>query len=505
MPFWAKLPRKDGDGMDPKDKQIQYLTALVETLNATIKELQETVKGSQETIKALEETIKELRRQLGQDSHNSSKPPSSDGYKKPPRTRSQRTPSGKKPGGQKGHKGANMSIPHAPDEFRSHFPEKCLTCPHLSECLENKSVFKCGEKRYTVEAEVITKVIEHRSLKVDSCPCGETPGADAFPENVKAYVQYGSSVTVLVGLLSTYGAMSAMRIHTLIGGLLGVCLSPGTVVSMVRKCAKKVGPIMKMIKELIENGDVGHFDETGARLGGGLYWVHNSSTSKYTYQTISKKRGKVGIDANGVLPNFHGVAMHDCWSPYWKYDGLLHAICNAHLLRELTGIEDFEPDHTWAFSFKALLRAMKKAKDRAVAKGKSGLSPSYLAKFSREYDLIMAVAEEECPEPPDLPRKKRGKKKKGKERALIERLIKLKDAVCLFIRDFKVPFDNNQAERDVRNVKTKVKVAGCFRSEGGAQNYLDVMSFLSTGMKHQISVFDVLTAAFADNAEIVLQ
>ena len=259
--------------MDPKDKQIQYLTALVETLNATIKELQETVKGSQETIKALEETIKELRRQLGQDSHNSSKPPSSDGYKKPPRTRSQRTPSGKKPGGQKGHKGANMSIPHAPDEFRSHFPEKCLTCPHLSECLENKSVFKCGEKRYTVEAEVITKVIEHRSLKVDICPCGETPGAGAFPEDVKAYVQYGSSVTVLVGLLSTYGAMSAMRIHTLIGGLLGVCLSPGTVVSMVRKCAKKVGPIMKMIKELIENGDVGHFDETGARLGGGLYWA----------------------------------------------------------------------------------------------------------------------------------------------------------------------------------------------------------------------------------------
>ena len=196
--------------MDPKDKQIQELTALVKTLNATIEELQETIKGSQETIKALEETvkelqeivkssqetIKELRRQLGQDSHNSSKPPSGDGYKKSPRTKSQRTASGKKPGGQKGHKGANMSIPHAPDEFRTHFPEKCLTCQHLSECLENKSVFKCGEKRYTVEAEVITKVIEHQSLKVDSCPCGETPGAGAFPEDVRAYVQYGSSIPI---------------------------------------------------------------------------------------------------------------------------------------------------------------------------------------------------------------------------------------------------------------------------------------------------------------------
>ena len=256
--------------MDPKDKQIQDLTALVETLNATIKELQET--------------IKELRRQLGQDSHNSSKPPSSDGYKKPPRTKSQRTPSGKKPGGQKGHKGANMSIPHAPDEFKTHYPEKCLTCPHLSKCLEDGSVFKCEEKRYTVEAEVITKVIEHQSLKVDACPCGETPGAGVFPEDVKAYVQYGSSVSVLVGLLSTYGAMSAMRIHVLIGGLLGVSLSTGTVVSMVKKCAKKVGPIMEKIKVLIESGDVGHFDESGARLGGGLYWVHNSSTSKYRCQ-----------------------------------------------------------------------------------------------------------------------------------------------------------------------------------------------------------------------------
>ena len=478
--------------MDPRDKQIQELTELVGTLNATIKELQET--------------IRELRRQLGQNSQNSSKPPSSDGYKKPA-PRSQRQKTGKKPGGQKGHKGSNMSIPHAPDEIRQHYPEKCHTCPHLSKCLENGAVFQCAEKRYSVDAVITTKVTEHQSIKVDVCPCGETPGAGAFPKDVKAYVQYGSSVSVLVGLLNTYGSMSAMRIHTLIGSLLGCKLSTGTVVSMVSKCAKKVGSTMKKIRALIESGDVGHFDETGARLGGKLYWVHSSSTSEYTYQTINRRRGKIGMDANGVLLNFHGIAMHDCWSPYWKYDGIIHAICNAHLLRELTGIEDFNPDHTWAYSFKELLRSMKKAKERAIAKGKTRLSPSTLYRFSREYDLIMAVADEECPLPPDPdpPVKKRGRKRKGKERALIERLVLLKDAVCLFIHDFKVPFDNNQAERDVRNIKTKVKVAGCFRSEGGAQNYLDVMSYLSTGMKHNVSVFDALTAAFSDNAEIVLQ
>ena len=477
---------------------------LIEELRATIQSLTDENATLTATISELQETIKELRRQLGQNSQNSSRPPSSDGYHKPS-PKSQRTKTGRKPGGQKGHQGNNMTIPHAPDEVVKHLPEKCKTCPHLTKCLQDDKIFACAEKRYTVDAVVTTKVTEHQSLKAENCPCGEGPENGLFPENVKAYVQYGDSVSVLVGLLSTYGAMSAMRIHVLIGSLLGVKLSTGTVTSMVSKCAEKVGKVLQKIKKLIESGHVGHFDETGARTGGELHWVHNSSTDKYTYQTINKKRGKDGIDANGVLLLFAGVAMHDCWSPYWKYEGIVHAICNAHLLRELTGIEGFEPDHTWATLFKTLLRSMKKAKERAEAKGKTELSYYLLHKFSQEYDRIMEIANKERPVPPDPPEKKRGRKKKGKERALIERLKLLKDAVCLFIHDFKVPFDNNQAERDVRNVKTKIKVAGCFRTDKGAQDYLDVMSFLSTGRKHDISVFDALTAAFAGNAEIVLQ
>ena len=503
--------------MDNRDRTIEQLNSQITEMEAMIQALTDsnkaltdsneslnaTIEGLQETIKELRETIKELRRQLDQNSQNSSKPPSSDGYRKPS-PKSQRTKTGRKPGGQKGHQGSNMTIPHAPDEVMKHLPEKCKTCPHLTQCLQNDKIFTCAEKRYTVDAVVTTKVTEHQSLKAENCPCGEKPENGPFPENVKAYVQYGDSVSVLVGLLSTYGAMSAMRIHVLIGSLLGVKLSTGTVTSMVSKCAKKVGKVLQKIKKLIEAGHVGHFDETGARTGGELHWVHNSSTDKYTYQTINKKRGKDGIDANGVLLLFAGVAMHDCWSPYWKYEGIVHAICNAHLLRELTGIEELEPDHTWATLFKTLLRSMKKAKEKAEAKGKTELSYYLLHKFSQEYDRVMEIANSECPDPPDPPNKKRGKKKKGKERSLIERLVLLKDAVCLFIHDFKVPFDNNQAERDVRNVKTKIKVAGCFRTDKGAQDYLDVMSFLSTGQKHEVSVFDALTAAFAGNAEIVL-
>jgi transposase len=256
---------------------------------------------------------------------------------------------------------------------------------------------------------------------------------------------------------------------------------------------------------MLVGADVANFDETGTDVNGKTIWVHNSSTADLTYQTISKKRGQPGMEDNGVLPDFKGTAVHDCWSPYWRYTDIHHAVCCAHLLRELTGVEQYSPEHKWAPEFKTLLRTMKKARDKAVTKGKTELSRYYHHKFDLEYDRIMKLADEECPVPPDQHPNTKGRKKKGKERALIERLIKRKASVCLFTKDFRVPFDNNQAERDVRNVKTKTKVAGCFRTESGAQDYLDVMSYISTGRKHGVSAYEALTAAFAGNAEIVLQ
>jgi transposase len=169
--------------------------------------------------------------------------------------------------------------------------------------------------------------------------------------------------------------------------------------------------------------------------------VHSSSTPELTYQTINTKRGQVGMEDNGVLTEFGGIAVHDCWSPYWKYGDVTHAVCNAHLLRELTGVEQYSPEHTWAPGFKTLLRSMKRARDKAAAKGKTELSYYYLHKFDAEYDRLMKLADEECPLPPDPPQKRKGRKKKGKERSLIERLMALKASVCFFIRNFDVPFD----------------------------------------------------------------
>jgi len=166
-------------------------------------------------------------------------------------------------------------------------------------------------------------------------------------------------------------------------------------------------------------------------------------------------------------------------------------------------MEDNEPSHAWASEFKSLLMDMKTAKEEVMENGEMEFSGQQLGQFSQEYDRIIDLADTQCPESEASGGNTRGRKKKGKERSLIERLVKLKGAVCLFIHQFKVPFDNNQAERDVRHVKTKAKVSGCFRTEQGAQNYLDVMSYLGTGRKHNMSVFDALTAAFAGKAHIV--
>lgn len=478
--------------------------ALAETLKGTVAELRQALDAQNATVAELQETIRELQRQLGRNSRNSSQPPSKDDFNKP-RPRSQRKRSGLKPGGQPGHAGSHMAIPHEPDDVRQHLPSKCLSCPHLAECREKGNVFTCGERRYEVNVVVGTRVTEHQSLTAVACPYGEAVAAADFPENIRAYVQYGDSVTVLAGLLSTYGAVSASRIHTLLGSLMGVGLSTGTVASMVAQCASRVGGTLAAIKDRLAREDVVHFDETGTDVNGRTVWVHNSSTKALTYQTISARRGQEGMEGNGVLPGFGGIAVHDCWRPYWKYELAGHAVCCAHLLRELTGIEEFQPDHEWPARFKALLLDMKKAKERTMDRGADGISRYYRKKFDAEYDRILEEADAVCPEPPAPPGRRRGRKKKGKERSLIERLRSLKASVCMFLRNFIVPFDNNQAERDVRNVKTKTKVSGCFRTEAGAQHYLDVMSYLGTGMKHGVSVFEALTAAFAGNGAIVLQ
>ena len=461
------------------------------------------INSLQDTISSLQATIKELQRQLGLNSQNSSKPPSTDGFKKP-RTKSLRQSSGKKVGGQKAHKGSCQKIPHEPDEVKQHYPDKCLTCPHLSECKSSGSVFQCGQSRFVIDAKIETIVTEHQAMEVAHCPCSNEKLSATFPSDVKAYTQYGSTISVLATIFNTFGAVSTNRIQTIFKNLLDVTISEATILSMIDKGASLVTDTVKQIKAHIEtNSDIAHADETGLNVNSQKYWVHTASTDKYTYLILHKRRGLEGVKANGAIVDYKGVVVHDCWGPYFKLDNIKHSVCCAHILRELNGVIDAEESHVWAKRFKHLLLNMKKSKEQALDSNKTELDESLLKLLLKEYDEILDYADIEFPSPKKVEGKGRGRTKKGKTRSLIERLRKLKDEVCRFVQDFTVPFDNNLAERDLRNIKTKIKVSGCFRTTDGAENYLKIMSYIGTAKKNGINAVKALKAAFDGTPNII--
>ena len=304
--------------------------------------------------------------------------------------------------------------------------------------------------------------------------------------------------------LNTVGAVSIKRTHEILSGVFSIPISTGTIASMVKRCADRVTDTVDKIKEKLIHSALNHFDETGTRTEGKLYWVHSASNALYTLLHLNKKRGAQGMDECGILPEFQGIAVHDCWASYWNYPDAEHAVCCAHLLRELTGIHENHPEQTWAPAFIDLLLEMKKVKEKAIIKGKTGLSYYHLHKFDKNYDNLIELAKKENPLP-ETTVKKRGRKKKGKILALVERLETYKTSVCLFIHNFIVPFDNNQAERDIRMIKVKTKVSGCFRTEDGARDYLKIMSYIGTAHKHGYNAYEAIRSAISGHPDVIFE
>lgn len=452
--------------------------------------------------------LRELRRKVNMNSGNSSMPPSSDRPWRKPDKRGQRGGTGKKSGGQIGHHGSTISKPEKVDRIVPLYPAGCEGCPMREKC-ESEGTLACAETRTTVDLKIVRFVTEYRALERGPCPFAGAGGdIGVFPEDVRAFTQYGDGVAVLTGILDSYGAMSDKRIAEVVNGISGLKMASSTVVSMVRRCAEKVAPAMEPIADAVAAGPVTNCDETGARAvvevekkdGSGTesvsrnMWVHGASNPSFTYLHASLNRGYDGMVEAGVLPRVKGTIVHDCWSPYWRFERLMHGLCNAHILRELKGVIENRPEHGWAKRFIDLLIGMKEAKEEALASGASSLSAEVLDGFHRRYTEILDAADEECPPPP--PSGKGRGRRKGKERSLIERLREREDEICLFVRDLSAPFDNNLAERAFRFVKTKTKVSGCFRSPGCLQQYLDIMSYIDTARKHGISAFKAMEMAF---------
>ena len=477
--------------------KIDILTSLVMEQMLTINNQTATINKLTETISKQQEEITSLREQLNKNSKNSSKPPSSDGFNKP-EPKSLRKPSGKNQGAQKGHKGSGFSITQVPDETIDYIPSRCNGCSLLGTCTS------CGIKgtRYEVDIVIETKVMKHQTLAYECPQLNNAVIAGTFPENLKSTMQYGVNLKSLVVALNTLGMVSINRTHEILSDLFCIPISTGTIHKMVTECAGKLTSVVEVIKSHVINSPIVHFDETGTRVGGKTLWVHNASNHKYTYLTVEDKRGHAGMSSSDILPHFTGIAVHDCWASYWKYDAVTHSVCCAHLLRELTGVVENHPEQTWATDMLNLLLKMKETRDKAVFMSKTNLSYYYTNGFKKSYRSIIEKARELNPLPEKTPGK-RGRIGKGKIRSLIERLFDYEGEVCLFTKNFNVPFDNNQAERDVRMVKVKTKVSGCFRTKDGAQDFLTIMSYIGTAKKQCKSPLLAIKNALLGNSDFI--
>ena len=422
------------------------------------------------------EEIAELKARLNQNSSNSSKPPSSDGFKNVPK--SLRKPSGKKPGGQLGHEGRSLQIARVPDEYISHEPENCANCPMATNCAANCEV---AETRYEIDIIVQPKTTAHQTKRV-VCPLTGVMLTGNFPENITSSTQYGVNLETFAITLNTVGMVSINRTHEILSGVFGVPISTGTISSMVSECAQTVKPSVEEIKTAIVQQSVVHYDETGTRVDKKTIWAHVASTEKLTYIDVQEKRGKVGINAIGILLMFLGTAIHDCFAAYFSYNGIRHGLCNAHLLRELTAVWE-NTKQLWPRKLMELLLQMKHLKEELLSKRITAIPPILLEKHSREYDAILAEALEQNPIPAKIGNRK---PKRGKTGALVDRLILRKEQYILFFTDFCVPFDNNQAERDIRMFKVKRKVSGCFRTLDGARDFAAISSYVGTARKHGV-------------------
>jgi transposase len=440
-------------------------------------------------VQVLTARLTELENRLNKDSHNSHQPPSSDGPAKRPHPRSLRRRSGKKSGGQPGHPGATRCLVDDPNSVVPHLPATCAGC---GASLETAPELE-RERRQVIDLpEPRPVVTEHQAIhKV--CPICQTVTAGAFPPEVSQPVQYGPRTKAAAVYLQTYQLLPYERAVETLADLFGVCPSEGTLASAQQTAYTRLASVEQAIGTALQQAAVVHVDETGQRVAGRTEWVHVISTALLTFYAHHAKRGREAIDAIGLLIGYTGRRVHDAWAPYLQLPGL-YALCNAHLLRELIRLHE-ETQQAWVQQLIRLLLRMQAAVVAAQAAGQTELPAKQRAGFEAAFTRF--VNEGLRANPPPKATGKRGRPKRTPARNLLDRLVTHRGAILAFLHDFRVPFDNNQAERDLRMLKVKGKVSGCFRSPQGADQFCRIRGYISTLRKQGYSVLDGLTSVFA--------
>jgi transposase len=445
-----------------------------------------------QVVGELSARVKELEAQLAQDSHNSHWPSSRDKGRR--QTQSLRKSSGKKAGGQAGHPGQTLKMVVDADRVVEHRPSRCAGCGHeLGEVAAEQGMQE-GRQVFDLPPLQI-EVTEHRVATVVCPGCGKR-NVGAFPSTVSQSAQYGPQVKGLCVYLHQQHLLPLARLSEVVNELFNCRVSPGSIVNWLEMASQRVAPTDETIKKALLQADVVHVDETGLYAEGQRKWLHVAATSWLTYYYPHPQRGSKGIDAMGILPDFDGIAVHDGWAPYATYL-CRHALCNAHHLRELTfAQEQFQQE--WAGCMIALLLDLKAEVAQARQQGLTALEASRRQAIDNAYQAIIDQALAANPEPPNgWPSGKRGRPKKPKPRNLADRLDQLRHLVLAFADDFRIPFDNNLVERDIRMVKVQQKISGCFRSWEGAQFACTLRSYLSTIRKQGQNPLLALSSLFA--------
>lgn len=433
-----------------------------------IKRLEEENRSLKAQLKKALERIDELERRLGLNSSNSSKPPSSDGLRKKPTPKSLRE-KGKRPsGGQKGHKGSSLRQVDNPNIIEKHVVNTCSSC-NLS--LKSASVNSVIKRQVFDIPQPKVEVTEHRA-EVKICTCGKKNTA-SFPKGVSAPVQYGDSVKALAVYLNQQQLIPEARLKDIFSNLFCLPISKATIAKAVREFAKIVKPLQEQSLEYLKNAAVKHLDETGVRIDGVLMWLHVISNGLMTYYHISKKR-------KSLIDGVTGIVVHDHWKPYFTMLRVLHALCNAHHLRELRNLYE-NYGEIWAFDMYQLLCQLNKNKEKVT-----------IESAHHDYDQIIkdGLAYHESLLPLS------GRKRRDGHNLAI-RLHKFKDETLRFLTNENVPFTNNQAEQDIRMMKVRQKISGCFRTMKGAQDFCIIRGFLSSCRKNKVNLFQGIFKVFA--------
>jgi transposase len=443
---------------------------------------------------ALAERIQKLEDQLAKNSSNSGKPPSSDGYSQPaPRSLRKRTR--RKSGGQPGHAGTSLKAVEKPDHIELHRVKECQHCGHSLK--RRKSVGHETRQVFDIP-KVQIQVTEHR-IEIKDCPCCGKESRALFPNEVSKAVQYGREIKAQMSYLNMEQHIPLERSCDLLEEFYGHRPSEGTIVTTCAEAAQKVAKSNEAVKEhLVKHEKVAHFDETGIMNNGTLNWLHTASTLRLTSYAVHPKRGSIAMNEINILPRFKGRAVHDDLASYFQYE-LKHGLCNAHHLRTLIFLEERYPQK-WIKPLKDLLLKIKKKVETAKENLQTALSLRQRNLFNQAYDQLIAQGLRANPPPNAKSRKpgQRGKLKQTLARNLLMRLRKHKEAALAFMHDFNVPFDNNQAERDLRMMKVKQKISGGFRSSSGAQNFCRIRGYLSTARKNGVKALSALRSAFAN-------